>query len=88
MKPLSEHTHDEIKLAVAARYGQVATAPSEKFNFPVGRKFAESVGYDSAPLAASIGYKLLFSNKQIMLRLNPSTIHVLKIGGCGEEMID
>ena len=50
MKPLSEYTHDEIKLAVAARYGQVATAPSEKFNFPVGRKFAESVGYDSATL--------------------------------------
>ena len=50
MKPISEHTPDEIKLAVAARYGQVATSPREKFNFPVGRKFAESVGYDSTAL--------------------------------------
>jgi SAM-dependent methyltransferase len=45
MKPLSEHTGDEIKCAVAERYGQVAATPGEKFNFPVGRKFAESVGY-------------------------------------------
>jgi hypothetical protein len=27
------------------RYGQVARTPDAKFNFPVGRKFAESVGY-------------------------------------------
>lgn len=47
MKPLAEHSGEEIKAAVAERYGQVATAPGHKFNFPVGRKFAESVGYDS-----------------------------------------
>lgn len=45
MKPLSEHSNDEIKCAVAERYGQVASTPGQKFNFPVGRKFAESVGY-------------------------------------------
>jgi arsenite methyltransferase len=45
MKPLAEHSGDEIKSAVAERYGQVATMPGQKFNFPVGRKFAESVGY-------------------------------------------
>ena len=50
MKPLSEYSDDEIKLVVAERYGRVATSPSEKFNFPVGREFAESVGYDVAKL--------------------------------------
>jgi ubiquinone/menaquinone biosynthesis C-methylase UbiE len=50
MKTLAEHTSDEIKAAVAERYGQVATSPGQKFSFPVGRKFAESVGYDSALL--------------------------------------
>ncbi len=50
MKPLAEHSSEEIKAAVAERYGLVATAPGQKFNFPVGRKFAESVGYDPALL--------------------------------------
>lgn len=45
VKSLSEHSHEEIKSAVAEQYGRVATAPGEKFNFPLGRKFAESVGY-------------------------------------------
>lgn len=36
---------EEIKAAVAERYGRVASAPNDKFNFPVGRTFAESVGY-------------------------------------------
>ena len=45
MKPLADHSQAEIKAAVADRYGLVATSPGEKFNFPVGRKFAESVGY-------------------------------------------
>jgi len=47
MKTLAEQSADEIKSAVAERYGQVAAAPGQKFNFPVGRKFAESVGYDA-----------------------------------------
>lgn len=45
-KPLSEHSFQEIKSAVAEQYGQVALTPCQKFNFPVGRKFAESVGYN------------------------------------------
>lgn len=50
MKLLQELSADEIKMAVAERYGQVAATPGEKFNFPVGRAFAESVGYDAALL--------------------------------------
>ncbi len=46
MKPLCDMTPDEIKAAVAERYGEVASCPDRKFNFPVGRKFAESVGYE------------------------------------------
>ncbi len=45
MKPLTEFSPDEIKAAVRERYSQVATDPHCKFNFPVGRRFAESVGY-------------------------------------------
>lgn len=50
MKPLSEHSPEEIKAAVADRYARVATVPGDKFNFPVGRRFAESVGYEPAVL--------------------------------------
>ena len=39
-------SEDEIKEAVRERYSQVATNSNEEFNFPVGRKFAESVGYE------------------------------------------
>jgi SAM-dependent methyltransferase len=46
-KPLSEYAPDEIRAAVVDRYGRVAATPGEKFNFPVGRQFAESVGYDA-----------------------------------------
>lgn len=50
MKSLSQHSPEEIKAAVAERYGMVATTPGQKFNFPVGRTFAESVGYDATLL--------------------------------------
>ena len=50
MRTLQELPADEIKAAVAARYGEVALSPRQKFNFPVGRAFAESVGYDAALL--------------------------------------
>jgi len=46
-KPVAQMTDREIKAAVANRYGEVATGPRAKFNFPVGRKFAESVGYSA-----------------------------------------
>jgi len=44
-KFLSAITPEEIKAAVAAKYSQVATTPAADFNFPLGRAFAESVGY-------------------------------------------
>jgi len=44
-KLLSAMTPEEIKEAVAVEYSQVATTPAADFNFPVGRAFAESVGY-------------------------------------------
>ncbi len=44
-KPLSKMTASEIKQEVSKRYGNVASAPSLGYNFPLGRKFAESLGY-------------------------------------------
>ncbi|MHC4202761.1 MAG: methyltransferase domain-containing protein, partial [Planctomycetota bacterium] len=44
-KALQDMSGGEIKLAVAEKYSQVAAAPGGEFNFPVGRAFAESVGY-------------------------------------------
>lgn len=44
---LHEMSQEDIKQAVKKRYSEVATEPTSKFNFPVGRKFAESVGYPS-----------------------------------------
>jgi SAM-dependent methyltransferase len=49
MKPVNltrlSMSADQIKQAVAEKYSEVALTPKGKFNFPVGRKFAESVGY-------------------------------------------
>ncbi len=42
---LKDMSAPETRRAVAEKYSQVAEAPREKFNFPVGRPFAESVGY-------------------------------------------
>ncbi len=42
---LQRMTPEDIKQAVREKYSQVASIPGTKFNFPVGRKFAESVGY-------------------------------------------
>src|SRR5687767_5290831 len=50
MRPLAQISDEAIKTAVADRYGLVATNPGQSFNFPVGRRFAESVGYDAAML--------------------------------------
>lgn len=49
-KPLREMTPEEIKAAVKAKYSQVPSTPDAEFNFPVGREFAESVGYPKALL--------------------------------------
>lgn len=42
---LQAMTDMEIKTAVAKRYSMVASQPEAKFNFPVGKSFAISVGY-------------------------------------------
>ena len=42
----------DIKQAVKDKYSEVALSPRGKFNFPVGRKFAESVGYPPEVLDA------------------------------------
>ena len=44
---LQKMTPEQIKQAVKGKYSEVASNPQAKFNFPVGRKFAESVGYPS-----------------------------------------
>jgi SAM-dependent methyltransferase len=41
-------TAEEVRAAVRERYGQVAETPERGFNFPVGRAFAEAVGYPAA----------------------------------------
>jgi len=38
-------TSEDIKQAVREKYNQVASTPGAIFNIPVGREFAESVGY-------------------------------------------
>lgn len=47
---LSDISPDTLRAAVAERYGAVATDPTGAFNFPVGRAFAEAIGYPSALL--------------------------------------
>ena len=44
-RPLASMTPETIARAVAERYGSVATSPGSKHGFPVGRAFAEQVGY-------------------------------------------
>ncbi len=45
-------TSEEIRDAVFSRYGAVAASPDEGHGFPVGREFAEAVGYDPETLDA------------------------------------
>jgi cysteine desulfurase len=45
---------EQIKATVAKRYGQVASSPQDECSFPVGREFAESVGYERAALIPSL----------------------------------
>ena len=58
---ITDLTPAELRRAVAERYGQVALDPAGPFNFPVGRAFAESVGYtpetlDAVPVAAHASF--------------------------------
>lgn len=59
--PLAALSPEQIRAAVAERYGEVATAPTGPFNFPVGRDFAREVGYpvgvlDRLPASASASF--------------------------------
>lgn len=45
-------TPDAVRAAVRDRYSQVATTPTAEFTFPVGRAFAEAVGYPPDVLAS------------------------------------
>lgn len=49
--PLATLSPEQLRVAVAERYGQVATEPTGPFNFPVGRDFALTIGYPPALLA-------------------------------------
>ncbi len=67
-------TPDDIRSAVAEQYGRVARQPDGQHPFPVGRTFAESLGYppdvlDSLPRSAvdafaGISYPLTHANLQ------------------------
>jgi SAM-dependent methyltransferase len=59
--PVARVTTAELRQAVATRYGQVAVRPTAGFGFPVGRAYAEAVGYppvslDTLPPAASAAF--------------------------------
>ena len=49
-RPLAEMTSDEIRRAVRDVYSRAADEPDGAFPFPVGRAFAESVGYPAQAL--------------------------------------
>ena len=59
-------TADDIRKAVQTRYSQVAREPGGKYNFRVGRAFAEALGYpadllDALPAALSEAFTGVFS---------------------------
>lgn len=58
---LAELSPGDLRRAVADRYGHVAADPTGRHSFPVGRAFAEAVGYapevlDALPAAASASF--------------------------------
>jgi len=85
---INEMTPEELRLAVAEKYGQVAAAPEGKHPFPVGRAFAESLGYapdvlDSLPKAAVAAFAGI-SNPLAHANLQPREI--VFDWGCGAGM--
>lgn len=78
-------TSEDIKQAVREKYNQVALTPGAIFNFPVGREFAESVGYSSGildKLASSVWESFTgASNPQPYVDIRPGA-KVLDLG-CG-----
>ncbi len=73
-EPNNSLTPEAIRTAVAEVYGRVASEPTSSFPFPVGRAFAESLGYprellDSLPPQAvnsfaGISYPLAYADLQ------------------------
>ncbi len=71
---ISAMTPEELREAVTEQYGRVARQPHDQHPFPVGRAFAESLGYppdvlDSLPRSAvdafaGISYPLSHANLQ------------------------
>ena len=60
-QPIAGLSAGALRQAVATRYGQVALDPAQGFGFPVGRAFAEAVGYprdllDPLPPAATASF--------------------------------
>ena len=59
--PVADLTADGLRRAVARRYGEVARSPAAGFAFPVGRAYAEALGYppaalDALPVAAGAAF--------------------------------
>lgn len=44
-RELRDMTDEDIKEACCSKYGQVAVNPKNRYNFPVGKEFALSIGY-------------------------------------------
>ena len=84
-RSLSDMGPEEIRDAVFDRYGSVADAPGDPHGFPVGREFAEAVGYDPAQLdalpAACAASFTGAGNPQAAVELGPSE-KLLDLG-CG-----
>ncbi len=74
MQFVNAMTAEAIRVAVAEQYGRVARQPAGQHPFPVGRAFAESLGYpaavlDSLPRSAvdafaGISYPLAYADLQ------------------------
>jgi SAM-dependent methyltransferase len=77
-------SHGALRRAVRERYGRVATEPTAALGFPVGRAFAEAVGYPAGLLERTPGAAAAFTGVGTPVRaarLQPGE-RVLELG-CG-----